>query len=354
MGITVDQERARAVLQRAVDRARSSESLPSEWIARTDQLAASPNKTYISALGTQMLARATDSRANVFSLKEGEPQPGSHSARNLAKNVFVPVLAIEGGIDLGTRGREPLNNSPFFRQSSIDTIPLDGVKSPAAHEFLLDCLSQLDLLGPDDAADALAALVRARIRATDAHPSIHISSVDADALDVMLKTVEFVVSDPELGRRGEAFVAAGLSLFHEGVINGNVYDPDRTSPGDVQVLKDEKVLIGVQVRQKPADRSDVLLHAARLREHSVDKGMFVALHPAQGAIESETSLDALVSYGVAMEVHVGAVEFITHSIARSMLPTDQALRELVIEMTARLDTAGVSAAGLNQWQALWR
>ena len=76
------------------------------------------SRTHIAALGTALLAKATNLQVDVFALKVKGGGEGAYSARSLAKEVLAadaPML----GLDLGVTGREPLNNQPYFRYDRI-------------------------------------------------------------------------------------------------------------------------------------------------------------------------------------------------------------------------------------------
>src|SRR5688572_12931091 len=97
--------------------ASSSADLPPEWLERARKVGRAPSKTFVAMLGTALLAKATDPRVDPFSLKTRRFR-NSYSARSLCKDVLVPC-AVDAGVHLGTTGREPLNNQPFFRHERV-------------------------------------------------------------------------------------------------------------------------------------------------------------------------------------------------------------------------------------------
>src|SRR2546429_5686432 len=70
-------------------------------------------KSYIAVLGNAMLAKASNPRIDVYSLKAGDKAPGAYDARRPAEKVLVPASQ-KHGFNLGTSGPQPLNNQPFF------------------------------------------------------------------------------------------------------------------------------------------------------------------------------------------------------------------------------------------------
>jgi len=86
MSIRIDREKARETYRRALELVESGEHLPEEWTKRANALKSSPSKTYIPMLGTALLARATDPRADPLSLKARASAASgfeSYSARGL-------------------------------------------------------------------------------------------------------------------------------------------------------------------------------------------------------------------------------------------------------------------------------
>src|SRR5690349_11063809 len=97
--------------------ARSTSDLPAEWITRTRKVGIAPSKTFTAMLGTALLAKATDPAVDPFALKARDI-PNAYSARSLCKDVLVP-LSVRANVNLGSTGREPLNNQPFFRHERV-------------------------------------------------------------------------------------------------------------------------------------------------------------------------------------------------------------------------------------------
>jgi SacI restriction endonuclease len=121
VSIKIDMKQARRVLEDAIVRAQGAGQPSAEWVARVRQVRSAPSKTYTPALGTALLARATNDQIDPLALKVTD-HPRSYSARTLAEKILVPT-AVEVGIDLVTTSRQPLNNQPFFRYDRIDEMP---------------------------------------------------------------------------------------------------------------------------------------------------------------------------------------------------------------------------------------
>lgn len=115
----VDKQVALRILEEEVEAAKS-DAAPEAWIALIKKLeiaCGGDNLTFFAALGTAMLAKATNPAIDVHALKSSVSERG-YSARTVCQHVLA-AYAPKYGIDLGVTGREPLNNSPFYRESLI-------------------------------------------------------------------------------------------------------------------------------------------------------------------------------------------------------------------------------------------
>src|SRR5262245_27759407 len=112
MPIQLDYGISRARFRKAIELAQSNNPLPQAWLERAKKVGEFPSRTFIAKLGTALLAKATEPRVDPFALKVRD-LPTAYSARSLCKDVLVPC-AVDAGIHIGTTGREPLNNQPFF------------------------------------------------------------------------------------------------------------------------------------------------------------------------------------------------------------------------------------------------
>jgi hypothetical protein len=120
VGIRISQLAARQRLEEAFGWASSDRSVPPFWTAFARQTFQMASKTYTPALGTVLLARATDDRIDPLSIK-AEYGRNTYSLRTLGHEVLVPA-ARELGFSIRNTGREPLNNQPFFRYDHMSVI----------------------------------------------------------------------------------------------------------------------------------------------------------------------------------------------------------------------------------------
>jgi hypothetical protein len=208
MGLSVDREQTATVLKAAARLADSDGSVPEEWTQRTREIDECPSRSFTPALGTALLARATNPEIDALALKP-EAGPHAYSARSVATNVLVPG-AVKYGYDLRATGREPLNNQPFFRYDRIDRI--DHVRNDAMPwvTALTDACNAINKLGADDAKLALAAYLRVRMEAVPARRAIDTRNSPLSTVELPVQT-EPIGANPA-GERGQAFAMAAFDL----------------------------------------------------------------------------------------------------------------------------------------------
>jgi hypothetical protein len=325
--------------------------LPERWTAWTEEIGSAPSRTFTAALGTALLAKATDARTDPLALK-ATSDPRAYSARTLCHQVLVPA-SVEFGFDLGATGREPLNNQPFFRYERIDEMARVHAGARRAHDRLVECLSEVDRLTSSQALTALAAFLRVRTQVAESKATVDLRAVTLRATGLMEAAEEYIAEDPEGGRRGQALVAGVFDLVYGTVRMGRVNDPSRRFPGDVQVLVGTRILLAAEVRQKPVTLEEALQFASSVRAAGGANAVMVALHPGQEPLERPTLLErAEREQGVLMSVIESAEELIANALMWSEQPIDDVLQALPQAIADRLREIEVGARGVSRWQEL--
>ena len=223
---------ARDRLAAAYGWAVSERPVPDEWTRRAVEIGESPSRTYVAALLTAALARATTAEVDAQWLKV-TTDPRSYSARGLCHKVLVPASDALG-FSLGATGREPLNNQPFFRYDRIDR--MDRVHSSAIHHRDLGGFggaraepAVLGVMRLDACGDPSTRLpVNRRESQARARRSVVCRLVDA--------VERLLLDDAEQGRRAQAVVAAAFDLIFSEIHVERVNSPSRHFPGDVIAL----------------------------------------------------------------------------------------------------------------------
>jgi hypothetical protein len=287
--------------------------LPEEWIERTDRIASSGNKTFTPALGTALLAKATDRHIDAFSLREDGGHK-SYSARSLAKDVFVPCCKV-ADIDIRTTGAEPLNNQPFLRASRIGVEMNVRRGTEADLAYLCECLERADFLENEAALAALAAFLRARIRATGELEEVGIEGRPLAMARLVESTSAFVDAHSEGGKVGQAIVAATLDLVHDDVRTRKVNDPSRGWTGDVGAFVDARISLSVEVKQRPFTESEVLQFIDRLGAERVPRGLVAALAQGGVALDADRLAEsARTRFGVSLDIVLGVRRLLLDTI----------------------------------------
>jgi SacI restriction endonuclease len=351
MGLRVDLEDARALLDQAVAWAQSDQAVPDEWIEWTKRVDSSPSKTFTVALGTALLAKATNPEIDALALKATSGD-SAYSARTVGHSVLVPG-AVEHGYNLRATGREPLNNQPFFRYDRIDEI--DRIH-PGAKPFLPDLIAACQAINRLDASEAragLAAFLRVRLEATRSL-SIEMPDKAISVSSLVKRTEGFITADPEGGRRGQAFVAAVFDLVSSSVRSARVNDPSRRLPGDVQVFEGDRPVLAVEVRQKPVSHVEALQFAESLRKSDARTGLVAMLDPDQPQLDPYALMvDAETMQGVALHVAYGVWDLLIAATVWSGKPLNAVLADFPRRMLARLNEIDASQDGVEHWARLF-
>jgi len=351
MGITIDRVKARQVLDAAMDLARSGEAVPDTWLARTATIAASPFITLTPVLGTALLAHATDSRVDALALKV-ESSDAAYSARNLAHGVLVPA-AFEYGIDLRTRGPEPLNNQPFFRYDRLDV--MKRVRDPEAHRELVSYLREANTLDEEGAFRALAAFLRERLQAAQAAEVVTVGSVGTASITATVAAVDtFLREAAEGGKRAQAFVAAVFDLIYDEVETARVNDPSRHAPGDVHGLYDGRVIAAAEVRAKPVTPSSVTLFIRKAVGWGIPHVLIAALATRQPAIDRPALVDPWRERDILVTIVESAEELLVSALSWNDRPLSLLLARFPERLLTRLADLEVRPESQRRWRDICR
>jgi hypothetical protein len=354
--VRLDRQAAEREFERAIAAAVTPQlDLPRDWLEVTTRLGQARSKTFVAMLGTALLARATSDEVDPLCLKDSAtPSPGlkPYSARGLATNVLVPC-SVRHGVHLGVTGREPLNNQPFYAEERVHkglpTRPADR----ADLGVLVDALDLVARMPSAEAQRALAAFVRIRREAAVAlQPSIAVGPEARTLPELIAITAEFVNGDAEGGRRGQAMVAAALDIAFDEVMTGRVNDPSRRGPGDVRVYRKGDLRLAVEVKQREASETDVLLFAQAIAEWRLAGGIFVALSDRQSRLNEDTiRRTAVGSYGVGIDILTGVAEVVSAVASWGLVSISDLLDWFPERMLKRLEELEVSVAAQQAWSS---
>lgn len=362
MTLRIDGRAAEAVLRAAAAAGASSDPLWERDVERLSQLCEDGvSKTHIAFLATSLLAKAVDPRADLRAIKPklSPGNPNAYSARSLCHGVVVPLSA-ELGFSLGVSGREPLNNQPYFRMTTLgDNTPVHP-GGRAAFDFMVQLVDRAQRLDARAARKAIAAFITVRRRFQRSYALAGAStSVSPEAL---IDAINVLVSaNSEGGRRAQA-AAAGLLdvVFGTGrVQSGRINDPSRHYPGDVAVLEGDPAEgapdvfeKAFEVRDKPVRFSDVAVFGRTCVDRGVTEAAMVLVSDAQLAIDPEDVRRWSESLGISMTIFSGWHAFAEQCLFWASPPKREAATLAVETIRQRLIDVEASSDAVAKWDAL--
>jgi hypothetical protein len=230
--------------------ANSDGALPAQWLARAEQLGNSPSVAFIAAVGSVMLAKATDPRIDALVIQKREGSAGAFSLRGPAKVLGTRRHAY--GYDIGsTSDRDPINHGTLIGSTRWD-VALHRIEAghKAFFQVILQWLRDVNGLTKEEALQALAAYIRVRQAVV---PGAAVSQLptrltNAPALADLVDVLEgFVSADAEEGARGMALAAAA---FRSAGLEASL--PSRNDPRriDVPIQRNGMLVIASEVKQE--------------------------------------------------------------------------------------------------------
>lgn len=310
------------------------------------------NKLALTAFATAALAKATEPEVDALSLIDRSGDPHSYNARILARDVLVPT-ARRLGFLLGTAGPDPLAGSPWFGPERIDEIDKWRQNAKPHADSLVGWLAGLT---QEDAREALVALVLRRSEAFQRQLNERQEAlVTADGAVSLVELAEaadrFIRRNPEEGRRGTAVAAATFSAVGRQVVARPVNDPAQV---DVDVLDPQGLLlIGIEVKQKPATEQDALDIAAGVRAQGATRAILCAF-AQDGTRLSHNRLteEAEEEYGVLLYFVHSVADLFRLAALTSEVERPAILRDFQSAFSKHLEALGCSQEALDQWKAL--
>ncbi|MFJ1459440.1 restriction endonuclease, SacI family [Nocardia sp. N2S4-5] len=351
MPIQVSKTAAEAVLRRAFERAISNQLVPSEWEEFSRRTFAMPAKTYTPALGTALLAKATDARVDPLSIKISYGER-TYSQRGIGHGVLVR-LSQELGFSIRTTTREPLNNQPFFRYDHMSVI--SRVRDPTEFEVFVEQLAKLEHMNQAEAENALAAFIRVGIE-EEARVEIYAAPKGVvTAWDVLKISEQFIADAIDKPRRSQALVAAAFDVGHKHIRSRALNDPSRDLPGDVQAYIADSPVLSVEVRAKPVPKHEVINFIKACAEANISRAFIVVF----SAEHVPLSIHELGEYAhLILGVHLTIIESPTELMSHVLAWSDNDIRATTTEfleaVLQRLKEIESPPQSLARWVELIR
>jgi hypothetical protein len=267
------------VLEQAFLLANSKSALPSKWLQRAERLADSPSVAFIAAVGSVLLAKATDPRIDAFVIQEREGSAGAFSLRGPAKVLGLKRHAY--GYDIGSSSdRDPINHGTLIGSTRWD-VALQRItaRHKPFFQVILQWLSEVNSLDKQQALEALAAYVRVRqaVAPGAALSQLPATLAEVPALSDLIEVLEgFVAADSEGGGRGMALAAA---VFRAAGLEAGLpsrHDPRRI---DIPIKRDGRLIIACEVKQEETTEAVAVTLARDAASAGARRALLAVLRP---------------------------------------------------------------------------
>jgi hypothetical protein len=277
--ITLHAEDLAQTLERAYVLAIGKQQLPSTWLSRAEQLGESPSVAFIAAVGSVLLAKATNPTVDAFVIQAREGSAGAFNLRAAATALGSKKRAF--GYDIGSSSdRDPINHGTLVGSIRWD-VALDRIREDHKPFFqlILTWLRDVNRMSQDEATEALAAYLRVRRAVAPGAAVQQIPSAlqNAPTLPDLVDVLEgFVGADPEGGARGMALVAAAYRAGGFEVVLPSRNDPRRI---DVAIKRAGAMAIGAEVKQIHTSEGTADTLAEDAADAGVGRALLVVLRP---------------------------------------------------------------------------
>lgn len=338
--------------------------LNQDWVKKVETLSQlceqkGGSRTHIAFLGTAMLAKATDARADLFAIKPEHAvgNENAFSARILSEKVIVPGAA-EFGISIGVTGRQPLNNQPYFRMTRLDDGTPVSRGAKEGFDYMVDLVRQLDGMNREkDAREALRAFIAVRRKYITRYDEHQDGLISPDRLLAAIQS--FVQQDSEGGRRAQAVVAGLMDVFagSDLVESGRINDPSRKHPGDVCVRAADDPEIwekAIEVRDKPVSESDVQIFGKKCLDMSVRDACLVMVAERQERLDVHALTQWANQFGIGVTLFHGWQEFVDQALFWASAPKPVAASKALATIHERLVGVEASTEAVRYWAQLTR
>ena len=351
MGLTISLSVVRERLDEAFLWAVSDRPVPETWTRFARQTFQMQSKTYTPALGTVLLARATDDRIDPLSIKT-EYSSNTYSLRTLGHGVLVPA-ARELGFSIRNTGREPLNNQPFFRYDHMSLI--ERVRDKIGHAQFVSEVSQLEQLDHSQALAALAAFLRVAVSVAKQLDEYRVSPGALTASRVIRTVTTFLAEDVDRPKRCQALVAAAFDVTHQDVRSRKLNDPSRDYPGDVQAFEEGKPILAAEVRAKRVRSTEVEGFVEACRQAGIDRAFVIALWPPGQSLSVQSlQQKASESFDVILTIIEHGEELIYEVFSWSDTALPMAIGLFTTAVLSRLKEIEATDQSLARWTSLLR
>jgi SacI restriction endonuclease len=313
--------------------------------------------TYLPVLTVMLIARSIreKSELDVLDIQQGSSSRG-YSASSIAGHLIKFVTQV--GIDLRTTSSQVMNSQPFtYKKRVLFDMAGDRVKASYAQFFA--AAERVELLDSATAAEVLALVFHMRRGASKPETEHLVITGDRRTLiAIMDATTEFVSTNSEAGKVGQAFAAALFDILFpsNSVRMGNNNDPSATIPGDVQVGSDGRFWLWAEVKQKAVVTSEIQAFVDRVKAIGGDRAMYFALGNAlyPQNIDAAQLQKRAIKDGIELTVYSAVEQALEDLLPKSPGSAGMQAEALANRLLNRLQEAQVTSALEEAWAAAIR
>lgn len=298
MSANVDEEKAEQVLQTEWNNVQSSDEnqyVDQHIAQKIREIFNASQLTYKYILFTNILAKAVNPNIHYRSMQAGSDLDGAYNARSLGHKIVVEWEK-ENGERLGG------SNEPFLNKPARDPeFALENAaRSQSAQERLYNLLNTLEDQTNTGNIDPLNVLRQALYEFLQLEPQ----TVDyEDPSDVphrkLAPLVKDYISTSGGGERLAAVTAGVYRTYYSQAGDGweidaehaNTADEFSKSAGDVEVFREELLVRAAEVKDKPAERSDIQHAITKAREAELGEYLFVLGAGWQSKSEKQAAIN---------------------------------------------------------------
>lgn len=282
MSVNVDDQKAEQVLQTEWNNVQSSEEtqyVDAHIARKIREVFNASQLTYKYILFTNILAKAVNPNIHYRSMQAGSDLTGAYNARSLGHKVVVEWEK-ENGERLGGSNEPFLNKPARAPEFSLE----NAARSQSAQKRLYNLLESLEDKTNSGDVDPVNILRQALYEFLQLEPQ----TVDyEDPSDVPFRDLEPLVkqyiSTSGGGERLAAVTAGVYRTYYSQAGDGwtidaehaNTADKFSKSAGDVEVFRENTLIRAAEVKDKPAERSDIQHAITKARESELGEYLFV-------------------------------------------------------------------------------
>lgn len=354
MTVTLRAEDLGQTLERAYLLAIGDKELPAVWLKRAEQLGESPSVAFIAALGSVLLAKATNDGIDAFVIQTQEGSAGAFNLRSAATVLGSKRRAF--GYDIGSSSdRDPINHGTLVGSMRWD-IALDRIRADHKPFFqlILTWLAEINRMTSEEANQALAAYIRVRrsIAPGAAVDLIPAALATAPTLTSLVEVLDaFVGADSEGGARGMALVAAAYRVAGFEATLPSRNDPRRI---DIAIKRNDVLVIGSEVKQLDTTEATADTLAQDAADSGIRRALLAVLRPGRLVDFDRSSVvrRAEMEHGVVLRVTAGTRELLHEALSAGTEQVDEFSAALPRAFAQALRDIRVADETIETWAAI--